>query len=71
MALVSSALIARQGAKEASKISKKSLGFDFIPLLTSLVLYYVIAFAFAKFMEASKFASLPCVFSLINVSWYW
>ena len=57
MALVSSALIARQGAKEASKISKKSLGFDFIPLLTSLVLYYVIAFAFAKFMEASKFAT--------------
>ena len=57
MALVSSALIARQGAKEASKISKKSLGFDFIPLLTSLVLYYVIAFGFAKFMEASKFAT--------------
>ena len=57
MALVSSALIARQGAKEASKISKKSLGFDFIPLLTSLILYYVIAFAFAKFMEASKFAT--------------
>ena len=57
MALVSSALIARQSAKEASKISKKSLGFDFIPLLTSLVLYYVIAFAFAKFMEASKFAT--------------
>ena len=44
MALVSSALVARQGAKEASKISKKSLGFDFIPLLTSLILYYVIAF---------------------------
>ena len=57
MALVSSALIARQSAKEASKISKKSLGFDFIPLLTSLILYYVIAFAFAKFMEASKFAT--------------
>ena len=37
MALVSSALIARQGAKEASKISKKSLGFDFIPLLTFLI----------------------------------
>ena len=50
MALVSSALVARQGAKEASKISKKALGFDFIPLLTSLVLYYVIAFAFAKFI---------------------
>ena len=57
MALVSSALIARQSAKEASKISKKSLGFDFIPLLTSLILYYVIAFGFAKFMEASKFAT--------------
>ena len=57
MALVSSALIAKQGAKEASKISKQMLGFDFIPLLTSLILYYVIAFAFAKFMEASKFAT--------------
>ena len=55
MALVSSALIARQGAKEASKISKKSLGFDFIPLLTSLILpSVIITFAFAEIYGSSQ-----------------
>ena len=64
------ALMAKYGAEQASQISKKSLGFDFIPLLTSLVLYYVIAFAFAKFMEASKFATggILIIANLIGVN---
>ena len=56
-ASVMSSLIADRTAKEASKISKASLGFDFIPLISGIVIFYTIAFIFAKFMEASKLAT--------------
>ena len=50
------ASMGKVGAKEASQVSKKLLGFDFIPLITSLVIFYVLAFLIAKFMEASILA---------------
>lgn len=61
MAVIPQALIAKEIAqrsgKEASKVSRTMLGFDFIPLITSLFIFYTIAFLFSKYMEASKFAS--------------
>ena len=57
MAVIPAALLASAGAKQVRKISEQRLGFDFIPLLTSLFLFYSIAFVFAKFMEAVKFAT--------------
>ena len=61
MAVIPQALLAREiakvSSKEASKASKSYLGFDFIPLITSLFIFYAIAFVFAKFMQASKFAT--------------
>jgi len=56
-ALLPATMVAKRGAKEVSTISKKMLGFDFIPLITSLTIFYVIAFVIAKFMEASRLAS--------------
>ena len=50
------ASMGKVGAKEASQVSKKLLGFDFIPLITSLIIFYVLAFLIAKFMEASILA---------------
>ena len=55
-------LVATKVAKEASKISKVSLGFDFIPLISGIVIFYTIAFVFAKFMEASKYATGGFIF---------
>ena len=57
MVAIPTAMLASAGAKQARKISVDHLGFDFIPLLTSLFLFYSIAFIFAKFMEAVKFAT--------------
>ena len=57
MAVIPTALLARQGAKQASKISAQHLGFDFIPLITSLLIFYSIAFVFAKYMEGVQFAT--------------
>ena len=57
VAIPVSSIIAKQGAKQAQKISTQYLGFDFVPLITSLFIFYVISFVIAKFMEASKLAS--------------
>jgi len=57
MAVIPTAILARQGAKQASKISAQHLGFDFIPLITSLLIFYSIAFVFAKYMEGVQFAT--------------
>ena len=57
MVAIPTAILAKQGAKQAQKISVQYLGFDFVPLITSLFIFYVIAFVIAKFMEASKLAT--------------
>ena len=57
MAVIPTALLAKQGAKQASKISAQYLGFDFIPLMTSLLIFYSVAFGFAKYMEGVQFAT--------------
>ena len=57
MVVIPASLIAKQGAKQAKAVSTQYLGFDFIPLLTSLALFYIISFTIAKFMEASIYAS--------------
>ena len=57
MAGIPTALLAKQGAKQASKISAQYLGFDFIRLFTSLLIFYSIAFVFAKYMEGVQFAT--------------
>ena len=57
MVVIPASLIAKQGAKQAKAVSTQYLGFDFIPLLTSLALFYIISLAIAKFMEASIYAS--------------
>ena len=40
------------GGQQAASISKEMFGYDFIGLLTKLTIFYVIAYLFAKFMEA-------------------
>ena len=57
MVVIPASLIAKQGAKQAKAVSTQYLGFDFIPLLTSLALFYIISFTIAKFMEASIYAT--------------
>ena len=57
MAVIPTAILAKQGTKQARKASVQYLGFDFVPLITSLLVFYSIAFVIAKFMEASKLAT--------------
>jgi|TARA_B100001750_G_C15373421_1_gene528535 hypothetical protein len=57
MVVIPTSILAKQGAKQAQKISVQYLGFDFVPLITSLFIFYVIAFVIAKFMQASQLAS--------------
>lgn len=39
-------------ANQASGLSKEIFGYDFIALITKLTIFYVVAYLFAKFMEA-------------------
>ena len=57
MVVIPTSILAKQGAKQAQKVSVQYLGFDFVPLITSLFVFYVIAFVIAKFMQASQLAS--------------
>ena len=57
MAIIPTAVLASQTAKIARQQSVQYLGFDFIPLITSLFVFYTVAFLIAKFMEASQYAT--------------
>jgi len=69
MVVIPASLIAKQGAKQAKAVSTQYLGFNFIPLLTSLTLFYIISFTIAKFMEASIYAS-GAIRAIANVIGY-
>jgi len=57
MAIIPASMLAQQGTKQARKASTQYLGFDFIPLISSLLVFYSIAFVIAKFMQASQLAT--------------
>jgi len=57
MPVIPASMLAQQGTKQARKASVQYLGFDFIPLITSLFIFYTIAFIISKFMEASQLAT--------------
>jgi len=57
MAIIPTAMLASQSAKMARQQSVNFLGFDFIPLITSLFVFYSVAFIISKFMEASQYAT--------------
>ena len=44
--------VARRGKKEVGDLYQRKLGYDFVNLVTKLVLFYSIAFLIAKYMEA-------------------
>ena len=44
--------VARRGKKEVGELYQRKLGYDFVNLVTKLVLFYSIAFLIAKYMEA-------------------
>lgn len=48
-------LVAEQGIGTAKAISKEVFGYDFVGLLLKIFIYFVVAFVFAKFMEAVIF----------------
>ena len=49
--IISSA-IARKGTKETGKFLQEKLGYNFIDLVTKLLLFYSISFIISKYMEA-------------------
>ena len=49
--LIASA-IARKGTKETGKFLQEKLGYNFIDLVTKLLLFYSISFIISKYMEA-------------------
>ena len=49
--LISSA-IARKGTKETGKFLEEKLGYNFLDLVTKLLLFYSISFIISKYMEA-------------------
>jgi len=44
--------VARRGKKEVGDLYQRKLGYDFVNLVTKLVLFYSIAFLIAKYMQA-------------------
>ena len=44
--------VARRGKKEVGELYQRKLGYNFVDLVTKLVLFYSIAFLIAKYMEA-------------------
>ena len=44
--------VARRGKKEVGELYQRKLGYNFVDLITKLVLFYSIAFLIAKYMEA-------------------
>jgi len=44
--------VARRGKKEVGDLYQRKLGYNFVDLITKLVLFYSIAFLIAKYMEA-------------------
>ena len=44
--------VARRGKKEVGDLYQRKLGYNFVDLVTKLVLFYSIAFLIAKYMEA-------------------
>ena len=44
--------VARKGKKEVGELYQRKLGYNFVDLVTKLVLFYSIAFLIAKYMEA-------------------
>lgn len=50
--LVAGAAVAGAASKEGSKLSKEIFGYDFVALITKIVVFNLIAYVFAKFMEA-------------------
>ena len=44
--------VARRGKKEVGELYQRKLGYDFVNLVTKLVLFYSIAFLIAKYMQA-------------------
>ena len=44
--------VARRGKKEVGELYQRKLGYNFVDLITKLVLFYSIAFLIAKYMQA-------------------
>ncbi len=48
-------IIAREAVSGATKFVNEQFGYDFVGLFVKIIVYFVIAFVFAKFMEAVIF----------------